>query len=123
MDVWFLEEQDLSLRLGYCLTPEVDRGSFRRSAHNANEVFLPCLDGLLFQVATVIIWWNNMEFIVVCPDFFPVCRRYPIFEDLVYWKNSLVFDSGQCPVSVQDHFSLCIVIYGFNTGGVSINFV
>ena len=41
-----------------------------RSAHDANEVVLTCMDGLLCQFAMVIIWRHKLECHVGCPDSF-----------------------------------------------------
>ena len=61
--------------------------SCRSSAHDANEVVLPCLDGLLCQVAMVIIWQHKLECHVGCPYFLPLCRQDLIVKDLVFWYN------------------------------------
>ena len=86
-------------------------------------MFLPCLDGLLCEVATVIIWRRNLECHVGCPYLLPVCRQDIIVKDLLFWENSLVFYSVQCPASGQYHFYLYHVLHGFNPCGLSINFV
>ena len=61
-----------------------------RTAHYSNEVILPCLNLLLYQVTTVIIWRDKMEGHARLLDFQSVRRGDFVVQYLVIWYYNLI---------------------------------
>ena len=67
----------------------------------------PGLDGFFGDVATVIVWRNELESHVGGFDIISIEVVYFVVEDLVFWDDALVLHKSECALMGQNSFPLC----------------
>ena len=83
----------------------------------------PGLNGFFGDVATVIVWSNELESHVGGFDLVSVYGRDFVVEDLVFWGDALVLHTSECASTGQNHFPLYFIFYFLHPSGVAINAV
>ena len=105
----------------YGLAPEVEREGVGGAAEHTNEVVLPRLEGLLRDVAAMVIWGHKLVCHVCLPDLVPVRRRDLVVEDLMGGDDALESHAGEALAAGKDEFAFGAVLHGFNPGGATVD--
>jgi hypothetical protein len=84
---------------------------------------LNLLDGLLGQIALMVIWEGKF----VCHhgefDFGLVCKHCLVVEYLVSWDNAALGHLRKCMMAGENEFALAVILEGLAPGGVGVHVV
>ena len=81
------------------------------------------MDGFFGNVATVIVWRNNLESHVGGFDLVLAEGRYFVVEELVFWDDTLVLHTSECASTVHNNPPLRFVFDWPHPSGVAVDVV
>ena len=114
---------ELAFQLWDDLAPEMGWERSCCSARRRNEMVFPCLDGLLGNVASMIIGWYKLVIHVGFLDSLFILFGCLVVEYLACWHYSTCFHSLECRAAGTYHFSFRLVFGGFHPDGVGAGMV
>jgi hypothetical protein len=108
----------LTFNLGEKLAPKMHRHGGQASTEHADHVVLEHLDGLLGEVATMVIEGGELICHLGEFDFGLVCKQCLVVEYLVSWDNAVLGLLRECTTAVENEFALAVILEGLAPGGV-----
>ncbi len=117
------KKKQLTFDLGEKLAPKMHRHGGRASAEHTDHVVLERLDGLLGQIAPMVIGGERFMCHLGEFDFGLVCKRCLVVEYLVLWDDAVLGHSCKCTTVGENEFALAVILEGLAPGGVGVHVV
>jgi hypothetical protein len=117
------KEKQLTFDLGDKLAPKMHRHGGQASAEHADHVVLERLDGLLGQIAPMVIGGDEFVCHLGEFDFGFVCKQCLVVKYLVSWDNAALGHSRKCTTAGKNEFALAVILEGLAPGGVGVHVV
>jgi hypothetical protein len=113
----------LAFDLGEKLAPKMHRHGGQASAEHADHVVLERLDGLLGQIAPMVIRGDKFVCHLGEFDFGLVCARCLVVKYLVLWDDATLVHSRKCKTAGKNESALTVILEGLIPGGVGVHVV
>jgi hypothetical protein len=117
------KEKQLTFNLGEKLAPKMHRHGGQAFAEHADHVVLERLDGLLGQIALMVIGGDKFVCHLGEFDFSFVCKQCLVVEYLVLWNDAASGQSRECTTAGENEFALAVILEGLAPGGVGVHVV
>ncbi len=117
------KEKHLVFNLGEKLAPKMHRHGGRASAEHADHVVLERLDGLLGQIAPMVIGGDEFVCHLGEFDFGFVCKQCLVVEYFVSLNDAVLGHSRECTTAGKNEFALAVILEGLAPGGVGVHMV
>jgi len=104
------KEKQLTFDLGEKLAPKMYRHGGQASAEHADHVVLECLDGLLGQIAPMVIGGDKFVCHLGEFDLGLVRERCLVVKYLVPWDDAASGHSRKCATAGKNEFALAVVL-------------
>ncbi len=118
-----MKEKQLTFDLGEKLAPKMHRHGGQASAEHADHVVLEHLDGLLGQIAPMVIVGDEFVCHLGEFNFGFECKQCLVVEYLVSWNDAALGHLRKCMTVGENEFALAVILEGLAPGGAGVHVV